>query len=146
MSRQYQDCGPAISIVAIHFRIATVRFLHCMPTFGLATEIRKPRFYENYLNSYLRCVFRPWLAPDVVFGEKFEKISQNPSFSIINWLFIEIVQLFLKFILGIDNFLENRSDLSLKFFNRLFPISIDSSVTSCWFFPFVDQKKKNSEL
>jgi hypothetical protein len=51
-----------------------------------------------------------------VSGEKFEKISQNPSFSIINRLLIETVQLFLKFILGIENFLEKRSDISLKFF------------------------------
>jgi hypothetical protein len=47
--------------------------------------------------------------------EKFEKISQNPSFSIINWLFIEIARLFLKFILGIQNYIENRLDISQKF-------------------------------
>jgi hypothetical protein len=51
-----------------------------------------------------------------VSGEKFEKISQDRSFSIINRLFIETVRLFLKFILGIENFLENRLDISLKFF------------------------------
>jgi hypothetical protein len=51
----------------------------------------------------------------------------------MNRLFIEIVRLFLKFILGIENFLENKADISLKFF-----ISIGSSVTSYQFFPIVD--------
>jgi hypothetical protein len=51
-----------------------------------------------------------------VSGEKLEKISQNPSFSIIYRLFIETVRLFLKFILRIEKFLENRLDISLKFF------------------------------
>ena len=49
-------------------------------------------------------------------GKKFEKINQNPNFSIIIQLFIETIRLFLKFILGIENFLEYRSDISLKFF------------------------------
>ena len=48
--------------------------------------------------------------------EKFEKISQNPSLSIINRLFIQIIRLFLKFILRIEKFIEYRSDISLKFF------------------------------
>jgi hypothetical protein len=42
--RQYQNRGPAWSTVDIHFRAATVRFLHCRPTFCLPTEIGKPRF------------------------------------------------------------------------------------------------------
>jgi hypothetical protein len=49
-------------------------------------------------------------------GEKFEPISTNPYLSIINRLFDEINQLFLEFLLEIENFIENRSDISLKFF------------------------------
>jgi hypothetical protein len=40
-------------------------------------------------------------------GEKFEPFSQNPYFSIINQLFNEIIRLFLKFLLEIENFIEN---------------------------------------
>jgi hypothetical protein len=52
----------------------------------------------------------------LVSGEKFEPTNQNPNFSIINWLFSEIIQLFLKFLLEIENLIENRPDISLKFF------------------------------
>jgi hypothetical protein len=48
--------------------------------------------------------------------EKFEPISTNPYLSIINRLFNEINRLFLEFLLEIENFIENRSDISLKFF------------------------------
>jgi hypothetical protein len=46
--------------------------------------------------------------------EKFELTSQNPSIN--NQLFIEIIRLFLDFLLEIENFSENRSVISLKFF------------------------------
>jgi hypothetical protein len=49
-------------------------------------------------------------------GEKFEPISTNPYLSIINRLFNEINRLFLKFLLEIEIFIENWSDISLKFF------------------------------
>jgi hypothetical protein len=49
-------------------------------------------------------------------GEKFGPISINPYLSIINRLFNEINQLFLEFLLEIENFIENRLDISLKFF------------------------------
>jgi hypothetical protein len=38
--------------------------------------------------------------------EKFEPISSNPYLSIINWLFNEIIRLFLEFLLEIENFIE----------------------------------------
>jgi hypothetical protein len=57
--------------------------------------------------------------------EKFELTSQNPNFSTINWLFIEIISLFLEFLLEIDFFIENRSTIWLKFFT-----STGSSVTT----------------
>jgi hypothetical protein len=49
-------------------------------------------------------------------GEKFEPINTNSYLSIINRLFNEINRLFLEFLLEIENFIENRSDISLKFF------------------------------
>jgi hypothetical protein len=48
--------------------------------------------------------------------EKFEPISPNPYLSIINWVFNEIIWLFLEFLLEIENFIENQLDISLKFF------------------------------
>jgi hypothetical protein len=55
----------------------------------------------------------------LVSGKKFKKTSQNPNFSIIDWLFIEIIRLFLEFLLGINFFLENRLDISMKFLFQL---------------------------
>jgi hypothetical protein len=49
-------------------------------------------------------------------GEKLEPINTNPYLSIINRLFNEINRLFLKILLEVENFIENRSDISLKFF------------------------------
>ena len=46
--------------------------------------------------------------------EKFELTSQNPFIN--NQLFFEIIQLFLDFLLKIENFPEHRSFISLKFF------------------------------
>jgi hypothetical protein len=37
-------------------------------------------------------------------GEKCETTIQNPNFSIVNWLFIEIIRLVLEFLFGIENF------------------------------------------
>jgi hypothetical protein len=45
----------------------------------------------------------------MVSGEKFEPTTQNPNFSTNNRLSIEIIQLFIDFLLEIENFIENRS-------------------------------------
>jgi hypothetical protein len=70
-------------------------------------------------------------------GEKFEPISTNPYLSIINRLFNEINRLFLEFLLEIENFIENRSDISLKFFisTGYFQISTGYLITKPWFSP-----------
>jgi hypothetical protein len=70
-------------------------------------------------------------------GEKFEPVSTNPYLSIINRLFNEINQLFLEFLLEIENFIENRSDISLKFFisTGYFQISTSYLITKPRFSP-----------
>jgi hypothetical protein len=84
--------------------------------------------------------------------EKYEKISQNPSLSIINQLFIESVWLF-KFIVGIKKIQQNRSDISMKFFISIsfFQFQPGSSVTNYRFFvtnyrffPFIDGEKTHN--
>jgi hypothetical protein len=65
---------------------------------------------------------------EVVSGEKFELTNQNANFFTNNRLFIDIIWLFLDFLLEIENFLENMLAISLKFF-----ISTCSSITYCWF-------------
>jgi hypothetical protein len=70
-------------------------------------------------------------------GEKFEPISTNPYLSIINRLFNEINRIFLEFLLEIENFIENRSDISLKFFisTGYFQISTGYLITKLRFSP-----------
>jgi hypothetical protein len=70
-------------------------------------------------------------------GEKFEPINTNPYLSIINRLFDEINRLFLEFLLEIEIFIENRSDISLKFFisTGYFQISTGYLITKPRFSP-----------
>jgi hypothetical protein len=70
-------------------------------------------------------------------GEKFEPISKNPCLFIINRLFNEINRLFLEFLLEIENFIENRLDISLKFFisTGYFQISTGYLITKPRFSP-----------
>jgi hypothetical protein len=69
-----------------------------------------------------------------MFRENFELTNDNPNFSIINWLFIEIIWLFLEFSLKKENILKkNELAISLKVphFNLFFlPNSIASFVTT----------------
>jgi hypothetical protein len=70
-------------------------------------------------------------------GEKFEPISTNPYLSILNRLFNEINRLFLEFLLEIENFIENRLDINLKFFisTGYFQISTGYLITKPRFSP-----------
>jgi hypothetical protein len=80
---------------------------------------------------------RLWTSPRS--GEKFEPISTNPYLSIINRLFNEINRLFLEFLLEIENFIENQSNISLKFFisTGYFQISTGSLITKPRFSPHI---------
>jgi hypothetical protein len=73
-------------------------------------------------------------------GEKFEPVSTNPYLS-INRLFDEINRLFLEFLLEIEIFIENRSDISLKFFisTGYFQISTGYLITKPRFSPDIDE-------
>jgi hypothetical protein len=71
--------------------------------------------------------------------EKFEPISTNPYLSIINRLFNEINRLFLEFLLEIENFIENRSDISLRTISTgYFQISTGYLITKPGFSPDIE--------
>jgi hypothetical protein len=98
------------------------------------------RALAQYTHSIGPREFRHLIFPSPVgpgSGEKFEPISTNPYLSIINRLFNEINRLFLEFLLEIENFIENRSDISLKFFisTDYFQISTGYLITKPRFSP-----------
>jgi hypothetical protein len=109
------------------------------PRPGLFCRGALPRMIQYYLtgNSY----FLSFLATEddsiAGSGEKFEPIITNPYLSIINLLFNEINQLFLEFLLEIEIFIENRLDMSLKFFilTGYFQISTGYLITKPRFSP-----------
>ena len=80
-------------------------------------------------------------------GEKFEPISPNPYLSIINRLFNKIIRLFLEFLLEIENFIENWSDISLKFFIWIgyFQISTGYLITKPRFSPDIARVEISDE-
>jgi hypothetical protein len=83
-----------------------------------------------------------------LFGEKFEPISTNPYLSIINWLFNEIIRLFLEFLLEIEIFIENGSNISMKFFisTGYFQISTGYLITKPQFSPDIVLLVPNSTV